>query len=266
MKQSVVRIFLVLLAVPMAAIAETSPGSIQSSIDTKTIEYFWSQPEGKGPFPLLLLVHPDQDSPKSGGRSFVDSGQLDYWSKKGFLTVAISQPGYGGSGGPADFCGPRTQQATLDLLKFFRSKTELVSTHTFIYGGSRGAAVASMVAGKDLSLSGVILKSGVYDFVEWSKLRSWFDPIKLTMFWEIGWLSDVKLRERSAIYFADQIKSPVLIIHGTQDNRAPMALAEKFSEAINHSGGHAELVKIESEHVIPMTKVDDLMGSFMGKY
>ena len=146
MKQSVVRIFLVLLAVPMAAIAETSRDSIQSSIDTKTIEYFWSQPEGKGPFPLLLLVHPDQDSPKSGGRSFVDSGQLDYWSKKGFLTVAISQPGYGGSGGPADFCGPRTQQATLDLLKFFRSKTELVSTHTFIYGGSRGAAVASSTA------------------------------------------------------------------------------------------------------------------------
>lgn len=103
-------------------------------------------------------------------------------------------------------------------------------------------------------------------FVQWAKLRPWYDPIKLTMLWEIGWLSEAKLKERSAIYLSDQIKSPILIIHGTQDDRAPIALAEQFNEAINRAKGHSELVKIESEHIIPMSKIDELMTSFMSRH
>jgi dipeptidyl aminopeptidase/acylaminoacyl peptidase len=236
---------------------------LQSSLDSKKIEYFWMKPEGVGPFPFILLIHPEQDSPKTGGKLFVDSGQLEYWTKKGFVTVAISQPGYGDSEGPADFCGHKTQRAALDVIQFFRKKSDLVSSHMFVYGGSRGAVVASMVAAQDSQLSGVILKSGVYDFVQWSKSRPWYDMIRLTMIWETGWLSEDKLRERSAIFLADKIKSPVLIIHGVQDDRAPLELAEQFSNAINKSGGHAELAKIESGHVIPMPQIDDLMASFM---
>jgi dipeptidyl aminopeptidase/acylaminoacyl peptidase len=251
---------------PLSAKSETLHGFLQSSVDAKPIEYFWSKPEEAGPFPMLVLIHPDQESPKNGGLSFVESGQLDYWSKKGILTVAISQPGYGQSEGPPDFCGSRTQQAVIDVIDFFKAKTEMVSERVFIYGGSRGATVASMIATKIPSLSGVILKSGVYDFVAWSKLSPWFDPIKLTMLWEIGWLNETKLRERSAIYFADKIQAPVLIIHGTLDDRAPLSIAAEFSEAIVRSGGHAEFVKVESEHVIPMPKIADLMESFINKH
>jgi dipeptidyl aminopeptidase/acylaminoacyl peptidase len=255
-----------MLAQSQASEASATHDFLNRTTDSKKIEFFWSKPAGSGPFPFLLLIHPDQESPKAGGKSFVDSGQLDYWTKKGFVAAAISQPGYGESDGPADFCGPRSQQSAVDVIHFFKSKAGLISGRTFLYGGSRGAAVASMVGAREPSLSGVILKSGVYDFLQWSKLRPWYDPIKLTMLWEIGWPSDDKLTARSAIYLAGQIKSPVLIIHGTQDSRAPLALAEQFYGAINKVGGHAELVKIESEHVIPMAKIDQLMTSFMSKY
>jgi dipeptidyl aminopeptidase/acylaminoacyl peptidase len=126
--------------------------------------------------------------------------------------------------------------------------------------------VASLVAAEEPLLSGIILKSGVYDFVRWSKLRPWYDPVKLAMLWEIGWLSEAKLRERSAIYLAHKIKAPVLIVHGTQDSRAPIELAEQFGKAINDSGGHAEFLKVESEHVIPMTKIDIRMALFMSRH
>ena len=132
-----------------------------------------------------------------------------------------------------------------------------------MYGGSRGAVIASAIATRDPHLSGVILKSGVYDFPKWSSERPWYDMIKLTMFWEIGWLSEAKLKERSAIYNVKDIHAPILIIHGTKDTRAPISLAEEFSNAVNSVGGHAQIMKFESEHIIPMSEVDDLMYAFM---
>lgn len=240
--------------------------SFRSSFDSKPIEYFWSKPHGQGPFPLLLLIHPDQDSPREGGKAFVEMGQFDYWTKKGFVTVAISQPGYGKSEGPSDFCGLRTQQAALDLIHLFESKSDLVSKRIYVYGGSRGAVIASMIAAQKPTLSGIILKSGVYDFVQWSKLKPWYDLVRLTMMWEIGWLSESKLKERSALYSADKIKSPILIIHGAHDSRAPVEIAEHFSDIVNTSGGHAEFTKIDSEHIIPMNEIDELMLSFMNQH
>lgn len=236
---------------------------ITSTLSGKKIEFYWGKPEGAGPFPVLLLIHPEQDAPKSGGEMFVQSGQLDHWARKGFLTVAISQPAYGASEGAADFCGPKTQLAVLDVIHYLQTKPEVDSKGLFIYGGSRGAVVASMIATKDVSLRGIILKSGVYDFVEWIRMRPWYDPIKLTMFWEIGWLTEEKLKERSAYYSAEKIKTPLLVIHGTGDSRAPISLAEKFAAQVQESGGDVRLVKIESEHVIPMTKINAIMEEFM---
>jgi dipeptidyl aminopeptidase/acylaminoacyl peptidase len=239
---------------------------IKSSLNDEKIEFFLEMPSGKGPFPVLLMIHPDQDSPKLGGEMFVKFGQLDFWTNKGFVTVAISQPGYGGSKGDADFCGPKTQQDTLDLINHLRTISEVNPKRIFIYGGSRGAVIASMIATKNIDLSGIVLKSGVYDFVEWSNSRPWYDGIKLDMLWEIGWLNEEKLKDRSAYYLAEKIKTPALVIHGSRDDRAPSELAEKFVRKINVSGGSAQFIKIESEHVIPMPKINGLMEEFFKKH
>jgi hypothetical protein len=132
MRSLFVVISIALAAYPVYVNASAVREVILNSKSSQAIEYFWSKPEGLGPFPVLLMIHPDQDSPKTGGRSFVDSGQLDFWAKKGFLTVAISQPGYGGSERPSDFCGPKTQQAVIELIRALKSKTDLVSKRIFL--------------------------------------------------------------------------------------------------------------------------------------
>jgi dipeptidyl aminopeptidase/acylaminoacyl peptidase len=98
----------------------------------------------------------------------------------------------------------------------------------FLYGGSRGAVIASMLATRDPLLAGVILKSGIYDMAAAYQSYPWYNMIKLTMIWEIGLFSEVKMNERSAIQKADQIKAPLLIIHGNEDDRASIADAELF--------------------------------------
>jgi len=43
-------------------------------------------------------------------------------------------------------------------------------------------------------------------------------------------------RARSAIYQADKIKAPVLLLHGAQDERIPVRQAEAFAEKLKASG------------------------------
>lgn len=74
----------------------------------------------------------------------------------------------------------------------------------FVYGGSRGAVIAAMVATKDSRIAGFILRSGLYDFVDAYEKYPWYSSIKLAMIWEIGWNRPDALKERSALYFADQ--------------------------------------------------------------
>ncbi len=72
----------------------------------KKVEYFLEKPTGPGPWPAIILLHGHQDWPRAGGKDFVTWGVLDDFANRGYLAVSISQPGYGNSTGPADFCGP----------------------------------------------------------------------------------------------------------------------------------------------------------------
>ena len=68
------------------------------------------------------------------------------WPENGWMTVAFSQPGYGASDGPADFCGPATQQAALEFINHIRTMNDVKKDSIVVYGGSRGAVIAAFAA------------------------------------------------------------------------------------------------------------------------
>jgi dipeptidyl aminopeptidase/acylaminoacyl peptidase len=268
MKSTLLLALLILTSVGVAAKAESSVlrDSLTISPSDK-VEFLWSQPEGNGPWPVLVLIHPHQEWPnKIGAELFVKNKSLEYWTKKGFVTVAVSQPGYGESSGAADYCGPKSQTAVMTVIDHFRRLPFTIKEKFFLYGGSRGAVIASMIATKDSLLAGVILKSGEYDLSSAYKAYPWYSPIKLSMIWELGFYDEAKMKDRSALNFASQIRAPLLIIHGSEDDRASVDNAELFAKRINDSGGSAELKVINSEHIIPMQKIQSDMEDFMRKY
>lgn len=239
---------------------------ISSKNSNKKIELFWSKPEAVGKYPVLIMIHPHQTWPdKIGAEVFVKNGSLQRWTEKGFLTVAVSQPGYGSSEGSSDFCGADSQQAVIETLNHFKSLDFANKDKIFLYGGSRGAVVASMVGVQYPGLAGIILKSGLYDLVHANELYEWYNPIKLTMILEIGWPSVEKLKLRSSFYSADKIKAPLLVIHGTDDDRASIENAKALVDKVNSTGGNAELRPIISEHIIPMSVVEPYMDEFFKK-
>ena len=130
---------------------------------SKTVEYFLEKPKGDGPWPMIVLLHGHQEWPRAGGKDFVQWGVLDEFANRGYLAVSVSQPGYGGSTGPADFCGPFTQHAVAAVIAKLHADGYVKGNRVLIQGVSRGALVAGMVAAHDPSIRGIVLISGLYD-------------------------------------------------------------------------------------------------------
>ncbi|PYM95986.1 MAG: hypothetical protein DME04_03165 [Candidatus Rokuibacteriota bacterium] len=199
----------------------------------KNVEVFWTRPAGDGPYPALLLIHGHQEQLRNGGEAYVATGRLGVIAARGFVAAALSQPGYGNSDGPQDYCGPFTQEAALVALDFLRKQSFVDPKKVALYGYSRGAIVASMVATQDPQLAAVVLGAGAYDFFSWypTPLPGIDTNIRL----EAG-ASAEAFRARSAIYQADKIKAPVLLLHGEQDERIPVRQAEAFAEKLKANG------------------------------
>lgn len=232
---------------------------------SRSVEYFFEKPAGGGPWPSVVLVHGHQEWPRSGGRDFVNWGVLDHFAKRGYLAVAISQPGYGGSSGPADFCGPFTQHAVSGVIAKLRGNGYLSPDKVVIEGISRGALVAGLIAAHDPSIAGIVLISGVYDlpqFVKDSKSTAAM-LIAKSIVEETGGGNEA-LRVRSLLYVAGSVKARVLIMNGAQDDRTEPSQARRLADEIKSHGGSARAIIYPSYgHQIPVAARDKDIDPFI---
>ena len=231
----------------------------------RKVEYFLEKPAGPGPWPAIILLHGHQDWPRAGGKDFVTWGVLDDFANRGYLAVSISQPGYGNSTGPADFCGPLTQHAVTAVIARLRANGYVKANRLLIQGVSRGAMVAGLLASQDSGIAGVIMISGVYDLPEY--VREAKSPMQKSvvdaLITETGG-SEQALRSRSVLYFAQNFKAPALILNGAKDDRTDPKQALRLAEAINTHGGHARtIVYPQYGHNIPVEVRNKDIGPFI---
>ena len=107
-----------------------------------------------------------------------------------------------------------------------------------------------MVATRDPKLAAVVLGAGAYDFVSW--YPTGIHGIDANIRQEAG-TSVEAFRTRSALYQADKIKVPVLLLHGARDELIPVRQTETFAEQLK---AHGVAVKLKifpnATHRIPI--------------
>jgi dienelactone hydrolase len=157
---------------------------------------------------------------------------------RGYSVGIVSMPGYGQSAGPADFMGPATVAAAQAALDHFRASGKVDPQRIVAWGQSRGATVAATLAARDPRLRGAILQSGIYDL--WATHRgTGLAEFREAIVAEAG-PDSAAWRERSPILVADQMKVPVLVLHGERDDQVPIGQARALAGRIEESGGRVE--------------------------
>lgn len=228
--------------------------------DGTAVELFQASAIGTAPTGALLLVQGNQGGRRLGASEFVDSGALTRFSSRlNIVTAAVSQPGFGDTDGPADFCGSRTQQAIIAAVAFLREHPAIDPDRIVLYGNSRGAVAAAMVAAQLSHLRAVALASGVYD------LKSVFDnaPMGIRKAIELAGLSSKAFKVRSALHHVGSIRSEILLLHGRHDDRAPVSQAEAFYEALSDAGVPVDLKVFDCGQRIPRDESQRVLGPFL---
>jgi dipeptidyl aminopeptidase/acylaminoacyl peptidase len=262
----------ILLLWPCQGKSASSPLHVQHPDDpSKQVEYFLERPSGEAPWPTVVLLHGHQEGAKAGGEDFVEWGVLEQLAGRSYLAVAISQPGYGKSTGPADFSGVFTQHAVSSVIAKLRAEGLASPNRLLIEGISRGALTAGLVAAEDPSVSGLVLISGVYDlpaYIQDSNANAFRKAIVASIMAETGGTIEA-LTARSILHRARDIKASVLILNGAKDDRTDPRQAQVLADRITEGGGRARAIIYPSfGHKIPVEirnkEVDPFIDEVLG--
>lgn len=209
----------------------------------------------------ILFVHGNQGGLLFGGKEAVDDGSLlRFSSRLGVTAAAVSQPGFGTSDGPPDFCGPTTQKSIVAALDFLKRQPLIDPERIVLYGNSRGAVASAMVATKVVDLKAIILTGGVYDLRDAYENSS--RGLQQAIRNEAG-LSDEDFLNRSALYHAHSIRSETLLLHGKYDDRASVDQAERFSQALAQAGVPVSFHALDGGHHLPREQVTPILRDFL---
>lgn len=227
-------------------------------VDGARVEALRFAAAGEGIRPGVLLV----PGFGRGARDYLALGMR--CASAGFICAAVSQPGFGGSTGPADFAGPATVDALATVLRALRADVEVDPARTAAFGYSRGALAVASLATADQALAALAVAGGIYDF-ESAYASIELEPIRANMLAEAGMDADAVVA-RSPLRRAARIRAPTLIIHGGADVNAPPAQAEMLRDALIEGGTPVEFhLYPDHAHGLPAGELGRVLFDFLAR-
>ena len=125
-------------------------------------EAYLIKPAGPGPFPLLILLHGYTFGSIGGAETVVPEAEA-FASDLCYAGLAVSLPGYGATEVPPGMDPEITLDVVLDGVSLVKRLSWIDSKRFYLYGFSRGAFFAALLANRVEEIEGVILQSGAYD-------------------------------------------------------------------------------------------------------
>lgn len=220
-----------------------APELIQfSSFDDREIPAFLYQPEGEGPFPVIISIH---GGPEGQYRPYFSS-TYQLWLKS--LGAAVISPNVRGSSGYGKTYvgldnGYKREDSVRDigaLLDWIATQPQLDASRVAVIGGSYGGymVLASAVHYSD-RLSAAVDIVGISNFVTF--LENTQDYRRDLRRPEYGDERDPEMRAHleniSPLNNVDRIQVPLFVVQGQNDPRVPVTEAEQVVAALREQGG-----------------------------
>jgi dipeptidyl aminopeptidase/acylaminoacyl peptidase len=230
-------------------------------VNGEAVEAIAFRPAAEGKFPGVVLI----PGYSRTARDYVPMGIR--FAREGMAALAITQRGFGKSAGQPDFVGPKTMAAIEAGFRKFRGEPYVDPARMGVFGYSRGAMAASLLAVnlKPDELKAAVFGAGIYDF------RKAYDEIKLAgirenMEKEAG-LSAAAVAERSSITKMESLACPVLILHGEKDENAPVGQARMLHDRLRELKKDVEIKLFrDRDHDLGRQNVNDHVLPFFKKH
>ena len=175
------------------------------------------------------------------------------------VIFATQYRGVGGGTGQEEFGGDDLHDV-LKLVDFCEAFSFVDMEQLYMMGTSRGGMMTYMAVREDERIKKAVVVSGEADnFMGWEEREDMHD-VYMDL---IGATPEEKPEEyekRSATYWADEIKCPVLIIHSKGDKKVSYAQAEKMAQCLKEAGKEYKLVTYEDDvHGVHPEDFDSIM-------
>lgn len=182
----------------------------------------------------ILIIFSHGNASNISGLNYI----YDFYNKLNVNYIAYDYPGYGRStGNPSEKLLYESLEA---VLSYCTNKLKINESQIILHGMSLGGAVTIEIAGSNTP-KGVIIESAFTSTHEMSKFM--FPKLKLHRFVKNKFININKI---------DKIRSPLLLIHGTEDETVPFYMGEElFKKAVEPKSfyrmegvGHSDQIEL----------------------
>ncbi|MDH4156150.1 MAG: prolyl oligopeptidase family serine peptidase [candidate division Zixibacteria bacterium] len=156
----------------------------------------------------------------------------------GYVVLATHYRGNKGGEGEEDWAGSDVNDA-LNLLKVAEQMPDADTDRVAIEGASRGGMTTYRALTMDDRFRCAIVHAGIADLVALEKQKKDFSKFLHKLFGHLPPEEKLHLlKSRSAVYFADKLPrhTPILIMHGTHDERVPLEQSIALVEQLERFG------------------------------
>jgi dipeptidyl aminopeptidase/acylaminoacyl peptidase len=187
-------------------------------------EAYLTRPAGPGPFPLMILLHGHTFESIAGAESVVPEAEA-FASDLCYAGLAVSLPGYGATEVPPGLDPEITLNVVLDAVALVKKLPWIDPKRVYLYGFSRGAFFASLLANRIEGIKGVVLQSGAYDLNRFYQDTLWFRSM----------LNPSGEQNPKLISILPQVATwhaPTLLLHGGKDFLVSVQQANLLRESL----------------------------------
>ena len=196
--------------------------------------------------------------------SCLDVADLCLLAKAGFVVIA-SDYRYQGATVKRDEWGGVEVDDILNLVPVLKSLDYVNSERLYMLGLSRGGTMTYLAIKRGISVKAAAVIGAVTDVKAWVEERPEMGLVNgneyidgFSKIWpDYEHRAEEHYQARSAVYWADQINVPVLILQSRTDRMVPVSQALRMAEALQEKGKVYALRIYERDgHALPLNRDD----------
>jgi len=244
--------------IPIEALGDTPAGGTTRFVfpsSGSSAEAYLTRPAGPGPFPLMILLH-GHTFGSIGAESIVAEAEA-FASDLCYAGLAISLPGYGATEVPLGMDPKITLNVVLNAISSVKKLPWIDSKRFYLYGFSRGAFFASLLANRIEGLKGIILHSGAYNLNLFYQDTLWFRSM----------LNPNGEKNPKLINILSEVPTwyaPTLLLHGGKDSLVSVQQANLLRDSLEAANKPYRFVLYPNNgHRLPLEDVRKKATAFL---